>query len=261
MRILANEIAKNAPYANRRLAELIDTYTYGNVSEFAKLVCMSQQRIQNLLKNKGSEEYPKYSKVTEEVKEAIIQTFDLPQNAFFHITTSDEEVDPMKDLLSEEEYKLYKEGKLEFPESKKPIFADKEGCDDENFIPLIPVNAIGGYLSGVSDPIKENDCEMYRMPLFRGADFLIKVEGDSMMPKYMPGDIVACAKVEGRLWFQWGKVYVIDTKQGALIKRIEPTEEDGCICLCSENEKYKPFKLYADDINGVALVKGVIRVE
>lgn len=128
-------------------------------------------------------------------------------------------------------------------------------------IPLIPVNAVGGYMSGVSDPIKMQDCEMYTMPLFRGADFLIKVEGDSMVPKYQPGDIVACAKVEGRLWFQWGKTYVIDTKQGALIKRIEPADEDGCICLCSENEKYKPFKLYADDINGVALVKGVIRVE
>ena len=132
---------------------------------------------------------------------------------------------------------------------------------DKDAIPLIPVNAVGGYMSGVSDPIKMQDCEMYSMPLFRGADFLIKVEGDSMVPKYQPGDIVACAKVEGRLWFQWGKTYVIDTKQGALIKRIEPADEDGCICLCSENEKYKPFKLYADDINGVALVKGVIRVE
>ena len=132
---------------------------------------------------------------------------------------------------------------------------------DKDAIPLIPVNAVGGYMSGVSDPIMMQDCEMYTMPLFRGADFLIKVEGDSMVPKYQPGDIVACAKVEGRLWFQWGKTYVIDTKQGALIKRIEPADEDGCICLCSENEKYKPFKLYADDINGVALVKGVIRVE
>ena len=132
---------------------------------------------------------------------------------------------------------------------------------NKDVIPLIPVNAVGGYISGVSDPIMMQDCEMYTMPLFKGADFLIKVEGDSMVPKYQPGDIVACAKVEGRLWFQWGKTYVIDTKQGALIKRIEPADEDGCICLCSENEKYKPFKLYADDINGVALVKGVIRVE
>ena len=140
------------------------------------------------------------------------------------------------------------------------IVAEKSEIE-KNAIPLIPVNAIGGYMSGVSDPIMMQDCEMYSMPLFRGADFLIKVEGDSMVPKYQPGDIVACAKVEGRLWFQWGKTYVIDTKQGALIKRIEPADEDGCICLCSENEKYKPFKLYADDINGVALVKGVIRVE
>ena len=137
----------------------------------------------------------------------------------------------------------------------------KEYVKTEEGIPLIPTNAIGGCISGISDPIKDYDCEKYIVPLFGDADFLIRVQGDSMEPKYLPGDIVACKKVEGRLWFQPGKVYVVDTKQGALIKKIELTDEEGCICLCSENEKYKPFKLYAEDINGVALVKGVIRVE
>lgn len=137
----------------------------------------------------------------------------------------------------------------------------KEDVKAEEGIPLIPTNAIGGYISGVSDPIKEYDCEKYIIPLFRGADFLIRVDGDSMQPKYMSGDIVACKRIESPTFFQWGRIYVIDSKQGALIKRIEPSDEEGCICLFSENEKYKPFKLHADDINGIALVKGVIRVE
>lgn len=127
-------------------------------------------------------------------------------------------------------------------------------------IPLIPVNAIAGYISGISDPIMDYDCERYIMPIFKGADFLIRVEGDSMMPNYMPGDLLACVRLKDPSFFQWGKVYVIDTKQGALVKRIEPADEDGCIMLCSENGKYKPFKLQADDINGVALVRGAIKV-
>lgn len=137
----------------------------------------------------------------------------------------------------------------------------KEDVKAEEGIPLIPTNAIGGYISGVSDPIKDYDCEKYIIPLFRGADFLIRVDGDSMQPKYMSGDIVACKRIENPTFFQWGRIYVIDSKQGALIKRIEPSDEDGYICLFSENEKYKPFKLHADDINGIAIVKGVIRVE
>lgn len=137
----------------------------------------------------------------------------------------------------------------------------KEDVKKEEGIPLIPTNAIGGYISGVSDPIKDYDCEKYIIPLFRGADFLIRVDGDSMQPKYMSGDIVACKRIENPTFFQWGRIYVIDSKQGALIKRIEPSDEEGYICLFSENEKYKPFKLHADDINGIAIVKGVIRVE
>ena len=142
-----------------------------------------------------------------------------------------------------------------------PINEIKKDVNAEEGIPLIPTNAIGGYISGVSDPIKDYDCEKYIIPLFRGADFLIRVDGDSMQPKYMSGDIVACKRIESPTFFQWGRIYVIDSKQGALIKRIEPSDEEGCICLFSENEKYKPFKLHADDINGIAIVKGVIRVE
>jgi hypothetical protein len=83
-----------------------------------------------------------------------------------------------------------------------------------------------------------------------------------MMPRYLSGDIVACKRVPlDRLWFQWGKTYLIDTMQGALIKRIEPSDQEGCISIHSNNTIYKPFDLPVNEINGVALVVGVIRVE
>ena len=138
---------------------------------------------------------------------------------------------------------------------KNPMQPDKNG------IPLIPTNAIGGILSGVGESFMEYECERYIVPQFSNADFLIRVQGDSMMPKYIPGDIVACKRVTDRIWFQWGKAYIIDTRQGVLIKRIEPSKEEGCISLHSENERYKPFDLPAEELNGVAIVIGVIRVE
>lgn len=129
-------------------------------------------------------------------------------------------------------------------------------------IPLVPIDAVGGALSGTDAQFTKYDCEQYIVPIFKGADFLIRVQGDSMQPKYTAGDIVACKIVPlDKLWFQWGKTYVLDTRQGALIKRLEPSGSDGFISIHSYNEAYKPFDLPVEEINGVALVVGTIRVE
>ena len=134
--------------------------------------------------------------------------------------------------------------------------------DNAMELPLIPINAMAGALTGTDISFMEYDCEKYIVPIFKGAEFLIRVQGDSMFPKYASGDIVACKRVPlDRLWFQWGKTYVIDTRQGALVKRLEPSECDGCISIHSENPKYKPFDLDVEEINGVALVVGTIRAE
>lgn len=133
---------------------------------------------------------------------------------------------------------------------------------DSMELPLIPINAMAGAMTGEDVSFMDYDCEKYIVPIFRGAEFLIRVQGDSMFPKYASGDIVACKHVPlERLWFQWGKTYVIDTRQGALVKRLEPSEREGCVSIHSENPKYKPFDLEVDEINGVAMVIGTIRAE
>ena len=129
-------------------------------------------------------------------------------------------------------------------------------------LPLIPVDAMAGALSGDSQSVMEYECERYVVPIFKGADFLIRVQGDSMTPVYNSGDIIACRRVSlGGLWFQWGKAYVLDTAQGALVKRIEPSDVEGCVSIHSENPKYKPFDLPTEEIYAVGLVVGTIRVE
>ena len=133
---------------------------------------------------------------------------------------------------------------------------------EEDGLPLIPVDAMAGALGEDARSIMPYDCERFVIPAFRSADFLIRVQGDSMQPHYLPGDIVACKRVPlDRLWFQWGKTYVIDTSQGALIKRIEQSPKDGCVQLQSDNTKYNPIDLPTSEINGVALICGIIRVE
>jgi phage repressor protein C with HTH and peptisase S24 domain len=128
-------------------------------------------------------------------------------------------------------------------------------------IPLIPFDAMAGVSNG-DVSVMELDCERYVVPVFKGADFLIPVKGSSMYPKYSSGDIVACKKVpmEG-LFFQWNKVYVLDTVQGPLIKRVAKGSTENTILAVSENPKYEPFELHLEQLRAVAIVMGVIRLE
>lgn len=128
-------------------------------------------------------------------------------------------------------------------------------------IPLIPFGAMAGALMGEQTAL-EYECERYIVPAFRGADFLITVTGDSMQPTYRSGDIVACKRVPMTdIFFQWNKPYVLDTVQGALIKRLKPGSDKEHVLIISDNRDYDPFELSYLDIHAVALVIGIIRLE
>lgn len=129
------------------------------------------------------------------------------------------------------------------------------------FIPLIPIDAMAGFASGEKQVVNYSS-ENYLIPNFSGADYLIMVKGTSMSPKYNSGDIVACKKLSiSDVFFQWKKVYVLDTEQGALIKRISKGSSESTITLESYNEEYPPFELKLSQINAIALVIGLIRLE
>lgn len=128
-------------------------------------------------------------------------------------------------------------------------------------IPLIPISAMAGAFTG-EQTILEYECERFVVPTFKGAEFLISVKGSSMYPKYNSGDIVACKRLPmDELFFQWNKVYVLDTDQGPLIKRVKPGSDKEHVLIVSDNERYEPFELPLNRIYHVALVIGVIRLE
>lgn len=133
----------------------------------------------------------------------------------------------------------------------------------ENFkegIPLITTNAMAGYFKG-DIQVLEYECERYVIPVFKEAEFLIQVKGESMYPKYNSGDIVACKKLTIDTFFQWNKTYVLDTDQGALIKRIKPGSTDDNLQIVSDNPKYESFYLPKKSIYGIAIVIGVIQLD
>ena len=135
--------------------------------------------------------------------------------------------------------------------------------DNHIGIPLIPVEAMAGFGAG-SQQVMEYETQRYVVPEFTElkVDFMVRVKGSSMHPKYNSGDIVACKKLNLQdLFFQWNKVYVLDTEQGALIKRIKKTNGNDTILIVSDNESYESFELHLSKVNAIALVVGVIRLE
>ena len=138
---------------------------------------------------------------------------------------------------------------------------DKNDADE--YLPLIPFDFIAGFGED-NEGIGLYKCERYNIPEFKniGAEFLVRVGGSSMYPKYSSGDILACKKIHDILFFQWGKVYVIDSSQGQLVKRICKHDNDDMVWLVSDNkEKYDPFPIPKSDIRSLSIVLGAVRME
>lgn len=141
------------------------------------------------------------------------------------------------------------------------------GGDDGTVVslPLIPLDAVAGLPTDDNDGVLLDNCERYTIPEFsaKGAQYLIRVSGTSMLPKYNNGDILACRKIDEITFFQWGKVYVMDTRQGALVKKLFPDKSnpDNVLCVSENKSEFPPFSLPKEEIRSLSIVVGVIGVE
>ena len=142
-----------------------------------------------------------------------------------------------------------------------PMLNDKKPAEQSAGLPLIPVNFMAGALSGVDGRWMDYECDHFTVPGFESADFLITVMGDSMQPTLVSGDVLAVKRVEAsKLWFQWGKIYVLATRQGCIVKRILPSDKEGCVSIVSDNKsQYPAYDLDGGEINSIGLAIGLVR--
>lgn len=130
---------------------------------------------------------------------------------------------------------------------------------EKNTRPRIPYDAAAGTLTEAVEGVTEYHCE--QLPVisaFPKYDFTIRITGDSMEPDYHSGDEVACLRVDEKRYLQWGRVHVLDTTQGVVVKRIY---DDGDKIRCkSNNPQYPDFSIPKDDIRSYNLVVGSLRL-
>lgn len=116
-------------------------------------------------------------------------------------------------------------------------------------IPVIPIEAMAGTLGEFAESVQAYDCERMVSPI-KGADYAIKVCGDSMTPEIPNGSQILIKKIYEEEFVEWGKIFCLDTRNGAVIKKIFPTENPEVVECRSVNPEYPPFRVNVKSING-----------
>ena len=119
----------------------------------------------------------------------------------------------------------------------------------QEMVLVIPTGARAGTLADFSISTEAYDCERMVTPI-KGADFAIQVTGDSMSPEYPSGSVILIKKINEKAFVEWGKTYVLDTENGAVIKNIRRTDNPEVIECVSLNPAYQPFTMETKYING-----------
>lgn len=136
--------------------------------------------------------------------------------------------------------------------------APKDSNQEFETRPRIPFDAAAGYLSLAIDSVAASECERLPViPVFPRYDFTIVARGDSMTPEFQSGDELACAFVKESAFIQWGRVHVLDTAQGIVLKKIFDGKKN--IVCKSINKEYPDFEVPKDEIYHIAIVVGLIR--
>lgn len=136
----------------------------------------------------------------------------------------------------------------------QPSVKNERVTDDEAYkVPLVPISALGGSLNDFNTAVCRDDCETVISPI-KDIDMAIKISGDSMEPEYPSGSTVLIKKINEHAFLEWGKVYVLSTCNGTVIKRLMPTDDPNKVLCESINPKYPPFEVSLEHVYGVYIV-------
>ena len=120
---------------------------------------------------------------------------------------------------------------------------------EQEMVLVIPTGARAGTLADFASSISAYDCERMVTPI-KGADYAMQVTGDSMSPEYPSGSMILIKRINEKAFIEWGKTYVLDTENGAVIKTIRRTDNPDVIECVSLNPAYQPFTMETKYING-----------
>lgn len=232
---MQTNLSKRANFFDRIL-QIIDYYDIKNVNSFAK----------NYLKYDSSE---KINRLKKENSNPSVEILKDISNKFEDVSV---------------EWLLTGKGNMLKNEQKTISAVAVLSNSNTKGVPLVYPTAVAGFGSERFTITEQDIKEYYVIPKFKylNIDFMIEISGSSMYPKYNSGDVIACTIIKNSNFIQWNKTHLIATKeQGLIVKRLKKSEREGYLTAISDNKNYPPFDIPTDEIMGIALVVGVIRLE
>lgn len=199
---------------NQRIRQIIGNKSL-SVNAFANAIGVAQGTLASML-NRGTEPSNK-------TLNAVLSAFP--------------EVNP--DWLLTGSGEMYLSNKLSTTEHK-----------DARLVPLLPVAAQGGTLNDFVVSVKASECEKIISPI-RDVDYAMTISGDSMAPEYPSGAHILIKKINEKAFIDWGRVYVLDTCNGTVIKQLFPSGNPDTLLCKSINPNYPPFEVSFSDIYAV----------
>ena len=121
-----------------------------------------------------------------------------------------------------------------------------------NTVPLLPIFAQAGSLTGWSEGVEESKCERVISPV-NDVDMAVHIYGESMCPDIQNGSVVYVRRINPRAFIEWGRAYILDTVNGPLLKYLTPGSDDEHIRCVSANHDpmYAPFEVAKEDVLGI----------
>ena len=209
-----------------RIRKIADELFNGNISAFCRAIDVKQPTMNTILGERKSK--PSY-------------------DVLLNIVNA-------KALNISAEWLLNGEGDMLTQKKEAPKTSSADTTKKHGYITyLLPMSAMGGSLTGFAEPgVLLQNCEAVVSPI-ENVDFAITVYGDSMAPEYPSGSRILIKKINPNLFIDWGKVYVLDTPNGVIVKEVHESNREGYVSCHSINPdpKFKPFDVLMDEVFGM----------
>lgn len=132
--------------------------------------------------------------------------------------------------------------------------------DNAGKVPIITEQGLAHYDRDDLERLLVED--YYYIKEFRNADFMLRITGDAMQPRYRSGDLLACRNIDMQTFWQWGKVHAVLTcNQGLIIRRVMPGDNSKVILMRADNPAYPDYRILLEEILTAAIVIGSISMD
>lgn len=188
------------PYANKKIYDLIQYQTDGNVKFFAEFIGVSQQVLDRIFKKDSRN--GKYPSISENIKNALKKKFAITDVWFVDTENN----------------------------TNEPIISYEGG------VPYYNVDFIGGFDMIINDQTINPEYYIQFKP-YDKATCWCNITGHSMEPEISHGDIIALREIQDASFLPYGEIYaIVTTNEMRTVKRIGPSSNPDNYTLIPTNK-------------------------